>query len=147
VKRAAPRVEFRPTEHTVDLEMVTALLRNRFHVMKLYGNQVIKPVLRKELHGAAARRQLRRFRKWLTREDLLLGSEQRRALEEALRDTRALKVVVEYRDRLKALMRPAVNESDRLRRLQEWCAQAEATGIEALGEFARQLRGYRLRTA
>jgi len=30
--------------------------------------------------------------------------------------------------------------------LQEWCARAEATGIEALHQFAAQLRGYSMRT-
>jgi hypothetical protein len=29
--------------------------------------------------------------------------------------------------------------TDRLTRLQDWCANAEATGIEALRAFARQL--------
>ena len=29
-----------------------------------------------------------------------------------------------------------------LRALQEWCAQAEASGVKALEEFARTLRGY-----
>jgi stearoyl-CoA desaturase (delta-9 desaturase) len=40
-----------------------------------------------------------------------------------------------------------MNNTDRLKRLQDWCANAEATGIEALREFARQLRGYGMRTA
>ena len=57
-----------------------------------------------------------------------------------------LKVVVEYKRRLKALMQPSVQETDRLARLQEWCASAESTGIAALNEFARQLRGYSMRS-
>jgi stearoyl-CoA desaturase (delta-9 desaturase) len=68
-------------------------------------------------------------------------------LEEAIRESSALRVVVEYRRRLKALMQPAVQETDRLARLQEWCASAESTGIAALDDFARQLRGYSMRSA
>jgi stearoyl-CoA desaturase (delta-9 desaturase) len=67
-------------------------------------------------------------------------------LEEAIRESSTLKVVVEYKRRLKALMQPSVQESDRLARLQEWCASAESTGIKALDDFARQLRGYGMRS-
>lgn len=147
VNRTAPKTGFVPTKRSVDLDTVKALLRNRFHVMKLYGSQVVRPVLKMEFKGARARRQLRRFRKWLTREDLILSSQQRQLLEEAIRESSTLKVVVEYKRRLKALMQPAVQETDRLARLQEWCASAESTGIEALNEFARQLRGYSMRSA
>jgi len=147
VKRAAPKTEFRPAKNAVDFETVTALLRNRFHVLKLYGSKVIKPVLRVELRGVRARKYLRRFRKWLTREDLILNSHQRRTLEDAVGDSGALRVVVEFKERLKVLLHPSMNNTDRLKRLQDWCANAEATGIEALREFARQLRGYGMRTA
>jgi stearoyl-CoA desaturase (delta-9 desaturase) len=147
VKRAAPRTTFRPAKNAVDFETVSALLRNRFHVLKIYGSQVIRPVLDVELRGTCGRRHLRRFKKWLTREDLILNVQQRRALEAALVENGTLKIVVEFKQRLKALMRPSVNETERLTALQNWCANAEATGIEALREFARQLRGYSVLTA
>ena len=146
VNRTAPKTDFVPTKRAVDLDTVKALLRNRFHVLKLYGSKVIRPTLKMEFKGIRARRQLRRFRKWLTREDLILSSQQRQLLEDAIRESSALKVVVEYKRRLKALMQPSVQETDRLARLQEWCASAESTGIEALNEFAKQLRGYSMRS-
>ncbi len=145
VKRSAPTTEFLPAKETVDSETVSAVIRNRFHVLKLYGAQVIRPVLKVELGGEYARRQLRRFRKWLTREDLTLDVRQRKTLEEALRGHSTLKIVLDFKQRLKALMQPSISESDRLARLQEWCAKAEATGIEALYEFAHRLRGYHMR--
>ncbi|MDJ0698785.1 MAG: fatty acid desaturase [Woeseiaceae bacterium] len=147
VKRAAPKTEFRPAKSAVDLETISALLRNRFHVLKLYGSQVIRPVLKMELSGKGARRRLRRYRKWLTREDMTLNVQQRKALEQAFEESKALKVVVEFKQRLKALMQPSVEGAERLARLQEWCANAEATGIDALNEFARRLRGYSMRAA
>ena len=147
VKRSAPRTEFLPAKHTVDNETVAAVIRNRFHVLKLYGAQVIRPVLNVELRGGYARRKIRRFRKWLTREDLTLNITQRKTLDAALSESSRLEIVVEFKRRLKALMQPAVKDADRLARLQEWCAKAEATGIEALHEFAAQLRGYNIRNA
>ena len=147
VKRSAPSTEFLPAKNNVDSETVSAVIRNRFHVLKLYGAQVIRPVLKMELGSEYARRPLRRFRKWLTREDLTLDVRQRRTLDEALRDHIALKVVLDFKQRLKALMQPSISDSDRLARLQEWCAKAEATGIEALHDFAARLRGYSIRAA
>ncbi|MDH3545730.1 MAG: fatty acid desaturase, partial [Gammaproteobacteria bacterium] len=146
VKRSAPTTEFLPAKNVVDIETVSAIIRNRFHVLKLYGAQVIRPVLQMELGGAHARKQLRRFRKWLTREDMILNAEQRETLDAAMKKSSTLKIVFEFKQRLKALMQPSVNDTDRLARLQDWCARAEATGIEALHEFARQLRGYSMRT-
>ncbi len=147
VKRSAPTTEFLPAKNAVDSETVAAVLRNRFHVLKLYGAQVIRPVLSVELRGAYARRQVRRFRKWLTREDLKLNTRQRETLDAAISESSKLEVVLEFKGLLKALMQPTVQDKDRLARLQEWCARAEATGIEALHEFATRLRGYNMRAA
>ncbi len=147
VKRSAPTTEFLPAKNAVDSETVAAVLRNRFHVLKLYGAQVIRPVLSVELRGAHARKQVRRFKKWLTREDLKLSTRQRETLDAAISESSKLEVVLEFKRRLKALMQPTVQDGDRLARLQEWCARAEATGIEALHEFATRLRGYNMRVA
>ena len=147
VKRSAPTTEFLPAKVNIDSETVSAVIRNRFHVLKLYGAQVIQPVLKLELGGEYARRPLRRIRKWLTREDLTLDDGQRETLNEALRDHSALKIVLDFKRHLKALMQPSISDTDRLARLQEWCARAEATGIEALYEFAHRLRGYNMRVA
>ncbi len=147
VKRSAPTTEFLPAKNTVDSETVAAVLRNRFHVLKLYGAQVIQPVLKVELRQGHARKQMRRFKKWLTREDVTLNVKQREFLDAAISESNKLKIVVEFRRRLKALMQTSVQDTDRLARLQEWCARAEATRIEALHEFAMRLRGYNMRTA
>jgi stearoyl-CoA desaturase (delta-9 desaturase) len=147
VKRSAPTTEFLPAKNTVDSETVAAVIRNRFHVLKLYGAQVIRPVLKLELRGGYARKQIRRFKKWLTREDLTLNDQQREILDAALSESSKLEIVLDFKRRLKALMQPSVKDTDRLVRLQEWCARAEATGIEALHEFAMRLRGYNIRSA
>jgi stearoyl-CoA desaturase (delta-9 desaturase) len=146
VKRSAPTTEFLPEKKTVDSDTVAAVIRNRFHVLKLYGAQVIRPVLKLELRGGYARKQTRRFKKWLTREDLKLNVRQRQMLDAAVHKSGTLEVVLEFKRRLKALMQPSVQDTDRLLRLQDWCANAEATGIEALHEFAMRLRGYHIRT-
>ncbi len=147
VKRSSPTTEFLPAKNVVDSETVAAVLRNRFHVLKLYGADVIRPVLNVELRGGHARKQMRRFKKWLTREDLKLNTRQRETLDAAISESSKLEIVLEFKRRLKALMQPTVRDSDRLARLQEWCAKAEATGIDALHKFAMSLRGYNMRTS
>jgi stearoyl-CoA desaturase (delta-9 desaturase) len=144
--RVAPRTRF-VAKDIVDLATVSAVLRNRYHVLKLYGAKVIGPVVKSELRGMEPRKHLRQVRKWLVREDLDLNVGQRETIEDMLSSNDALKIVVEFKQQLKALMQPSIQDGTRLKRLQEWCAEAEATGIEALRDFATQLRGYSMRPA
>jgi stearoyl-CoA desaturase (delta-9 desaturase) len=141
VKRVAPRTAF-VAKDIVDVATVKAVVRNRYHVLKLYGAKVIGPVLRDEMRDRQPRKQLRQLRKWLVREDLDLDANQREAVDETLSTNQALRAVVDFKEQLKALMQPTIQDGMRLDRLQEWCANAEATGIDALREFALQLRGY-----
>ena len=146
VRRTAPRTRF-VAKDVVDIATVTAVVRNRYHVLKLYGANVIAPVLRNEMRDTEPGKYLRQLRKWLVREDLDLDDSQRRAVEEMLSTNRALRAVVDFKEQLKALMQPTVENNTRVARLQEWCANAESTGIDALREFAMQLRGYSMRLA
>jgi stearoyl-CoA desaturase (delta-9 desaturase) len=55
----------------------------------------------------------------------------------------ALRTVLEYRQQLISLWEQAHVSNDRLvAQLREWCAQAEASGIRSLQEFAASLREY-----
>jgi stearoyl-CoA desaturase (delta-9 desaturase) len=141
VKRKAPRTRF-VAKDIVDVATVSAVMRNRYHVLKLYGANVISPVLKSEMRDTQPVKQMRRLRKWLVREDLELDETQQEVVQEALSTNQALRAVVDFKKQLKALMQPSLQDSARLARLQEWCANAEATGIESLREFAMRLRGY-----
>lgn len=146
VNRTAPRTSF-VAKDIVDVATVKAVLRNRYHVLKLYGANVIGPVLRAELRDKHPRKQLRRLRKWLVREDLELDVAEREAVNEMLSTNQVLRAVVDFKEQLKLLMQPTVLKNARVSRLQQWCTEAEATGIGALREFALQLRGYTMRPA
>ena len=87
----------------------------------------------------------RRLRKWMTREDLQLNKQDQQMLSVMLQEHQVLETVYNYRQRLKDLWaRSASSSTLRLQWLQQWCTEAERTGIEALEEFARNLRGYTL---
>ncbi len=147
VKKISPRSSFSRATTTVDLDTLRAVVTNRFYVLKLYGRRVIAPVL----HGHAAdepsfpRRQLARARKMMIRENSGLREDPhvRQWLESALQRNQTLQTVYTFMQRLKALCAQTTGktESD-LSRLQAWCAEAEASGIRVLGDFARQLQAY-----
>jgi stearoyl-CoA desaturase (delta-9 desaturase) len=53
--------------------------------------------------------------------------------------------LVEYRRRLAAVLDARSQDAgDTLHALQDWCREAEATGIRALQEFSARLKGYSL---
>ncbi|KPK39742.1 MAG: aminotransferase [Gammaproteobacteria bacterium SG8_47] len=150
VKKLAPNLRLRPSTHIPDTNTLRAILRNRFHVLKLYARKVTKPVLREELRRAdqSCKSLLRGVRKLLLREDVEVDGQAALRLSEALERSRQLRVVYQYKQQLKELWeRGAATTEAPVKRLQEWCNRAEQTGIEVLEEFAALLRGYSVKAA
>ncbi len=132
----------------VDLDTLRAVLFHRLHVMARYARLVTMPVLRQELERAdeSCRSVLKRARAALVREPSLVGDKDRARLQSALSASEALSVVYDFRQRLQAVWSRTASEKEQmLAALQEWCSQAEASGIKALQDFARSLRGYSLK--
>jgi stearoyl-CoA desaturase (delta-9 desaturase) len=147
VKRVAPRTAFAPGKSAIDIDTLRAVVGNRFHVLKLYGRRVIAPVLHAAADEAPGfRRQIARVRRLMMREDvasLRHDPRTRQWLETALQSSPKLRTVYQFMQQLKSLSNQAVrSDTDRLKRLQTWCAEAEASGIRALRDFARQLQAY-----
>lgn len=149
VLREAPRLAVRDVE-AADAETLRALLAHRAAVMTAYFRSVIKPALAEEAQHArdAAQRLGRRLRKALANDGRWLEPAQRERLAHWVRERPSMARVVEYRQRLAAIMeRSGKRSEDMLHALQAWCADAEASGIATLEEFARRLRGYALAPA
>ena len=145
IKKTAPRIKYKTEKQVIDIETVRAILHNRFHIVKLYGRKVIRPVLREERQSANdyCRALYRRARKLMTREDIRLDDKAMATINEATSQSQTLATVYEFKQRLKELwINTAQNHTKRVQRLQNWCAEAEKTGIAALQEFASYLRGY-----
>lgn len=148
VKRRAPTSSIDSSKHVVDGETVHAVVRNRFHVMKIYGRRVLQPVLREARRGADTdvRRLYRRARKLLLREDIKLDGTAQAMLNEALQKNLNLETVYRFKQQLKQLwLQTSSNQAKRVQNLQAWCSAAEQTGIRVLEDFAADLRGYTLR--
>ncbi|MGD8559079.1 MAG: fatty acid desaturase [Gammaproteobacteria bacterium] len=147
VRTVSPKASFDTAKAKVDIDTVKAVIRNRVHVIALYGRQVIKPVVRQECDNASVylRNVYKRSKRFMIREDLKPDGRAMEILQEALAESHALKTVYQYKQKLKEIVaRSSDNQAKRLARLQEWCAEAEQTGIEVLQNFAQTLRGYSL---
>ena len=152
VKRVAPRTSFAADKSGVDAETLKAIVANRFHVLKLYGRRVLAPVLHRHADDERSfpRRQIARVRKLMIREDAPLPQDPsaRQWLESALQRNQTLRTVYHFMQQLKELCGQAArSDTDRLKRLQAWCSEAEASGIRVLGDFARQLQAYTAQAA
>jgi stearoyl-CoA desaturase (delta-9 desaturase) len=144
-KRVAPRPVLAPGKTSVDIETLKAVLTNRFQVMARYGKEVILPVLREERRraGEAGSAMLSRMRTLLIRETSLVEISDQQKLEKVLENHRNLNVVYQFRMKLQSIWaRSTASQKDLVESLQEWCKQAEATGIEVLKDFVGHLKAY-----
>jgi stearoyl-CoA desaturase (delta-9 desaturase) len=150
VKKLAPRLTRIEGKEAVDMDTLRAVLRGRMHVLARYARDVLVPVSRSELcdSEASCRRVYRQARKLLVRERARLDELSLRRLQSILEKSQTLQTVYQYRQRLDALWgRKTAGPDSLLASLQEWCRQAEDTGIQCLQEFARNLRSYSLKPA
>ena len=149
VRKVAPKpVLAERLPETPDQDNLKAIIVNRMHVLRDYTRQVTLPVLRREKAVAAGDRMLRRARKLLVRHPALLDETARERLQVVLAESAALQTVHEFRERLQALWNGANVSNERLlKQLRDWCAEAEASGIQVLEDFAARLRGYQLAAA
>ncbi|MEO8963919.1 MAG: fatty acid desaturase [Gammaproteobacteria bacterium] len=144
-KRTAPVPKMEPGKKTVDIDTLKAILTNRFQILAQYSKRVILPVLSEERRraGEAGSSMLRRVRTLLIRERSLVAEVDQQQLTSVLKNHRSLDIVYQYRLKLQNIWaRSTASQAELLEALQEWCKQAEASGISALREFVAQLSSY-----
>lgn len=148
VKKIAPKLQSIIGKQIVDIETVRAVVRHRYLVMKVYGRRVILPVLREERSKADAycKQLFNRAKGLIIREDIKLKNTDQQIIAEALQRSKSLETVYQFKQKLKGVWaRSSQSEGkQRLVELQNWCAEAEQTGIQVLQEFSLYLRGYHL---
>jgi stearoyl-CoA desaturase (Delta-9 desaturase) len=143
VRYVAPRPRLERKRRELDAETVHALFKNRMHVLRDYARRVVLPVCR-ELARCEPRGSVpSRTSKLLIRHPALLAEEAKRALRDLLERYEVLRRVIEYRDSLQHLWSDTSgNQARAVGQLREWCAKAEASGIDALREFSLALPAY-----
>ena len=150
IRRIAPRLARDRRQEALDAEALKALFTHRFSVMRNYVKDVTAPVLAEEAARVKSSvGMLRsRARRLMTRDRRFLDARSRRRLGQLLEGVEPLQTVYEFKERLEALWeRSGAQPEVMLKNLQNWCREAEESGINALQEFARSLRTYRLQPA
>lgn len=144
-KRIIPRIVTEPTKSQIDADTLKALITYRLQVMSGYAREVMIPMLREERKRAkkASRRLLARAKTAMVRDTSQMKQSQSQRLSAVLDNFQSLKTVYQYRLKLQAIWgQKTASQKELLDSLQEWCRQAEATGIEALSRFSRRIKTY-----
>ena len=144
-KRVLPKLKMLPTKTYIDTDTLKALITHRFQVLSHYTREVILPALQEEKKRAGKTGQLllARARTLLVRDSFIMQAPQKMRLANVLENFQSLYVVYQFRTRLQAIWgRSTASQKELLDALQEWCQQAEETGIEVLRRFAKRLKTY-----
>lgn len=146
VLREAPGLSIRDAQ-IPDGDTLRALVSHRYQVLKHYFKEVTVPVMKGEMQKASdsASQLGRRMRKALANDGRWLEPEAQTRLRNWVSEHPSTATVVEYRRRLAELMaRSGKSSQAMLEALQQWCNEAEASGIQALEDYSRKLRSYAL---
>lgn len=145
IRRVAPEPELIAASTAPDVDALRAIIVNRMHVLRHYTDRVTLPVLSCELEnlGGNAARLLRRAKRLLSWQPGFMDQASQERLADLIDRHPGLKTVLDFRADLKALWEDAHASNERLlAELRQWCARAEASGIEALQEFSAYLKSF-----
>ena len=150
VLRVAPSLDVRPNIAMPDAETLKALLAIRFQAMTDYYRCVTLPALREEAASAGDRMRAlpRKLRKGLADGGRWLDGDAHARLQAWLAERPRMATLADYRQRLAQVLDERSHDAQAtLSRLHAWCADAEASGIQALHAFSTRMKGYALAPA
>lgn len=147
VKKLPPKLAVAEGKLQVDIDTVKAVISNRFQVMSNYYKTVIRPILKVEknqnISSKADKQLFYHAESLLRREQSLLTQKARARLNRLLETREQLKVVYTYKESLQNIwLKTASSQKDLIEALQQWCRQAEESGLEVLRQFAQQIKAY-----
>jgi stearoyl-CoA desaturase (delta-9 desaturase) len=145
VRKVAPRLHIESGKAACDLQTLQAVITHRYEVVGRFGRSLMA-TWKDELqtlksHGLTV--DMSKVTRWLHRDAKDLAAHERAGLDEALGQSKVLATIYSMRQELSALWaRSTASKEQLLQQLEDWCHRAEASGIAALREFSRTLRGY-----
>ena len=148
VNKSIPRFQIVPNKELCDLDTLQAVLGNRIQVMADFASRVLKTTYREELRSsidARSRQLLGNLDQLLRRDFPLCSKEQHQILKKSLHSFPRLQLVYDMKLALQEIWSNHSQTPEVLvKRLNEWCHRAEQSGVRALEDFSRHLRGYQL---
>jgi stearoyl-CoA desaturase (delta-9 desaturase) len=147
VKKLPPQLARDTAKMHVDLETVKAVIGNRFQVMSHYYKRVVCPILRHEKQhhrgNKDARALLSRAGSLFRRREESLTPGAQRSLKTVLGRFEQLHQAYVYRQSLQNVwLKTAASQKELIDALQQWCKQAEESGLDVLRQFSDQIKSY-----
>lgn len=145
IKKISPKLALTQEKLHVDMDSVTAVIRNRFQVMSCYYKDVILPVLHHEkYHHTPDDKTMYGHARWLLRhDDTLFDPKSRKKLSTLLNQNGNLRMVYQFRIELQNVwLQKKCSQTELLNSLQHWCEQAEQSGIETLQKFSQKIKQF-----
>lgn len=143
VESLAPRPHMTTAPAGIDADTVRSLFINRLHVLRDYRRRVIVPVFRDLVRPLDPSIPEYSTPKPLVRHSALLDAIALDTVHTLTRRHEALRVVVEFRERLQAMWDGAPgSEESAVRQLRQLCKSAGESPIAALREFSTRLQMY-----
>ncbi len=142
VKRLPPKEKLIPGKLGVDIDTLTAVINNRVQLLTQYSKNVLMPIFNQE-KGSAGNKSLSCIKTSLIRDDALVGAADRQNLEQFLANTKELQVAYQFRKKFQDIwVKTTASQKELIDALQDWCKQAEESGIKYLQDFVRYLKSY-----
>ncbi len=147
VKKLPPQLARDENKLSVDVETVKAVIGNRFQVMSDYYKRVVCPILKNikqsSIDNTNDKKLFQRAGVLLRRQEDLLSPRANTHLQALLERYEQLRLVYNYRQSLQNVwLKTATSQKELVDALQQWCKQAEESGLEVLHQFAQQIKGY-----
>lgn len=148
VKKLPPKLAMKEGKLHVDLETVKAVVSNRFQVMSYYYKHVVRPILKMEKrvrieNNDTDKKLFQRAGRLLRLQDSLLSPRAKNKLQALLANCEQLRLVYTYRQSLQNIwLKTASSQRELVEALQQWCKQAEESGLDVLKQFAQQMKGF-----
>lgn len=141
IKKLAPAPKFGPLRAEVDEKTLDAVITYRYDLLAKYG-KFLRKVYQQELSQLKEGKRFAGLKQWLAVDAQNIPGELRQRLEELLSRSQTLKTLCTMRQELINLWESNHSREQLQGRLQDWCRQAEASGIQSLKDISLRLRSY-----
>ena len=143
VKKIAPKLVLDNSKTSCDLATLQAVLTHRYEVIAKYATSLRQTCAGEVQALKGAGIDMGKLKRWLRIDKAALPAAELEQREAAIRQSKKLATVFAMRDELAQVwQRSAASKEQLVKQLDDWCHRAEASGIEALQKFSRQLRCY-----
>ena len=130
----------------IDLDTSWAVLNDRFHVMANFRDMVVAPLaqsLARLTPDKSSLKLLRQAKRLICREESQIKQNEQERLQKLVSRFPVLKSIYDQRVALsKVCKKRSASRDEILSSFKEWCASAEATGLEVMQDFVSELRSY-----